>query len=64
MSIVVGNKPIDHGIASRLLQIPIDGCVDHIPIGVGVAAQSLDRELACHFSNIVCIYLDFQAIEG
>ena len=64
MTIVIGNKSINHSIASSLLQISIDGCVDHISIGVGFAAQSLDGELACHFSDIVSIYLDLQAIEG
>ena len=64
VAIVIGNKSINHGITSSLLQISIDGCVDHISIGVGVAAQSLDGKLACHFSDIVCIHLDLQAIEG
>ena len=64
MAIVIGNKPINHGIARSLLQITIDSCIDHISIGVGITAQSLNGELACHFSDIVCIYLDLQAIEG
>jgi len=64
MAIVIGNKPINHGIASSLLQIPVNGCVDDIAIGVGVASQSLDRELAGHFSHIVSIYFNLQAVKG
>ena len=64
MAIVIGNEPINHSIASSLLQIPVNGCIDHIATGVGVASQSLDRELAGHFSHIVSIYFNLQAVKG
>ena len=37
MAIVIGNESINHRVASGLLQISIDGCVDQIPVGIGAA---------------------------